>query len=177
MEIQNITNNNQKITAFYSIYKKYFPTSERETLANMKKLAKASSTVSNWDYTILELTNEENSIAGGVVYDWFSDINVIVIEYIFTLEAFRHKKIARNLVYFIKQKTPNAIVLIEVEKNGLSKPFWEKLGFFVISEDYIQPPISKKEKSFDGLVIMSNTVIKNLDHILKNYYWKYSFLN
>lgn len=77
----------------------------------------------------------------------------------------------------LKHKIPNITILIEVEKNGFAKTFWEKMDFSVVSENYIQPPISKNQKSFDGLVLMSNKPVKNLKDILKNHYWKYSFLN
>ena len=176
MQFKNITDDEQKIASFYDFYKNYFPPEERDTLTNMKKLAKKSLKVPEWEYTIIEVIDKEEKV-GGIIYDWFSDINVLIIEFVFIAEAYRHHKIAKRLIDRLKHKIPNITILIEVEKDGLAKPFWEKINFSVISENYIQPPISKEQKSVGGLVLMSNKPIKNLKNILKNYYWKYSFLN
>lgn len=176
MKFQNITGNVQRINDFYHFYKKYFPPMERDTLSNIKRLIQNASTVSEWEYTIVEVLDKEEKV-GGIIYDWFSDINVLIIEFVFIAEAYRHRKIAKRLVERLKHKIPNTTILIEVEKNGFAKTFWEKMDFSIVSDNYIQPPISKNQKSFDGLVLMSNKPVKNLKDILKNHYWKYSFLN
>lgn len=176
MKFQNITNDVQKIADFYGFYKKYFPPKERDTLSNMKKLAQNASSVPKWEYTIIEVIDKGKKV-GGIIYDWFSDINVLIIEFVFIAEAYRHHKIAKRLVNRLKHKIPNITILVEVEKDGFAKPFWEKMDFSVISETYIQPAISKDQKSFDGLILMSNKPVKNLKNILKNHYWKYSFVN
>ena len=176
MKFLNITRDEQKITDFYHFYKRYFPANERETLSNMKTLARNAAAVVDWKYVIVEVSDEGEKV-GGIIYDWFSDINVLIIEFVFIAEAYRHHQIARRLIERLKHKIPDITILIEVEKDGFARPFWNKMGFSVVSENYIQPPISKTQKSFDGLILMSNKPIKNLKSILKDHYWKYAFLN
>lgn len=175
MRFQNITKDEQRIVGFYNFYKQYFPPQERETLANMKKLAKMWSNTPDWKYAIIEVVDKEEKVAG-IIYDWFSDINVLIIEFVFVSENYRHHKIATRLLNRLRSKIPNITILIEVEKDGFAKPFWEKMNFSVISKKYIQPPVSKNQESFDGLLLMSDRPIKNLKDILENHYWKYSFI-
>ena len=176
MQISNITNDTKKIDAFYEFYKNYFPAPERDTLESMKKLSLNSATTKNWDYNIIEIKNKD-SFVGGMIYDWFSDIDLLIIEYIFILENYRNQSIAKQVISNLAHKKQNATILIEVEKDAPSKDFWKKLEFSVISTDYIQPKISKNQKSFDGLILMSNKNISDLQDVLQNHYWKYSFLN
>ncbi len=176
MELLNITYNNKEIAVFYDFYKKYFPSFERDTLESMKKLAFNSKNTKEWNYNIIKIIDNHNFV-GGLVYDYFSDINVIIIEFVFITETYRNKSIVKKLMQFIEQKTPNAAIIGEVEKDSANIKFWQNKGFSIISTDYIQPKINDKEKPFGGLVLMSNKPIINLQDVIKNHYWKYCFLN
>jgi len=176
MRFLNITNDEQKITAFYSFYKKYFPPQERDTLHNMKALAQKSVSIPGWTYVIQEVMDKDEPV-GGLIYDWFSDINVLIIEFVFIAKAYRHHRIAQRLIERLIHKIPDITILIEVEKESPAKEFWRKIGFSALRTPYIQPPISKDQKAFDGLMLMSNKPVKNLKNILHNHYWKYAFLN
>ncbi|MDY6407888.1 MAG: hypothetical protein SPL08_04225 [Pseudomonadota bacterium] len=66
MKFQNITGNVQRINDFYHFYKKYFPPMERDTLSNIKRLIQNASTVSEWEYTIVEVLDKEEKV--GVLF-------------------------------------------------------------------------------------------------------------
>ena len=175
MKIENITNNNNQIADFYQFYKNYFPLHERDTLESVKQLAYNAAKIKNWDYNIVKIT-DNGDFVGGLIYDCFSDINVIVIEFVFIVENYRHKSIIKKLLHYLEQIMPDASIIVEVEQNSPNIDFWNDKGFSVISTDYVQPKISNDQKPFDGLVLMSNKHIDNLDDVIKNHYWKYCFI-
>ena len=175
MKLLNITNNDKQIDVFYDFYKNYFPPFERDTIQSIKKLSRNSSKITDWYYNIIEITDNDNFV-GGLIYDYFMDINVIVIEFVFIVETYRHKSIIKKMLNYLEQKMPDAVILGEVEQNSPNVEFWKNKGFSVISTDYIQPKISQTQKPFDGLVLMSNKHINNLDDVIKNHYWKYCFI-
>ena len=101
----------------------------------------------------------------------------MIIEFIFIAEEYRRHKIAKRLVERLKNKIPDLTIIVETEKNGEAKNFWEKLDFKQQKYTYIQPALHKNKESFNGLILMSNKKVKNLKNILENYYWKYSFFD
>ena len=175
IKLFNISNDDEKIADFYQFYKNYFPPHERDTLESMLQLAHNSAKNTDWDYNIIEIA-DESSFIGGLVYDYFKDINVIVIEFIFIIEKFRSKSIVRQVFDYLEKKIPDVVILVEVDKDSPNIDFWRKKGFSIIQTDYIQPKISNNEKPFDGLVLMSNKPITNLQDVIQNHYWKYCFL-
>jgi len=64
MRFFDITANEQKITAFYDFYKRYFPPHERDTLKSMKTLAQRSAANSKWRYVIVEIMDGKNQVGG-----------------------------------------------------------------------------------------------------------------
>ena len=175
MEITNITNDTKKIADFYRVYRNYFPIYERDALESIKQLAYNAAKVKNWNYNIIQIT-DEGDFVGGLIYDYFTDINIIVIEFVFITEKFRGKSIVKQLLSYLERTMPDATILGEVEQNSPNVEFWQNKGFSVISTDYIQPKISQTQKPFDGLVLMSNKHIDNLDDVIQNHYWKYCFI-
>ena len=65
--------------------------------------------------------------------------------------------------------------MIEVEKDGEAQYFWRHMGFKDLDYDYVQPPIVEGNEPFDGLKLMASGEVSDIDDILKNHYWKYSF--
>jgi len=176
MRFSNITKVSEKIKDFYDFYKQYFPIEERDSLSTMKKLATNSTKISAWDYAIIEITDKEKKV-GGLIYDWFPEVDTLVIEFIFVAEEYRHHKIAKRLVERLVHKIPTVTIIVETEKDGDAKNFWKRLGFKQQRYTYIQPALHKNKEGFAGLMLMSNKKVKNLKNILENYYWKYCFFD
>ena len=65
--------------------------------------------------------------------------------------------------------------MIEVEKDGTAQNFWRHVGFSDLDYDYVQPPIVEGNEPFDGLKLMASGEVHDIDDVLKNHYWKYSF--
>ena len=49
------------------------------------------------------------------------------------------------------------------------------MGFNDLDYDYIQPPLVEGNEPFDGLKLMASGEVHDIDDVLKNHYWKYSF--
>lgn len=50
------------------------------------------------------------------------------------------------------------------------------MGFHDVENyDYVQPPINEGNVPFDGLKLMCDGQIQDIDDLLVNHYWKYSF--
>lgn len=108
-------------------------------------------------YHILLIQNQDSTTVGGIIYDYFFDSNVGLIEYIVTDPKFKKQGIA-TYAY----NTACSLLNIESKKNGFDRInfvccevekinsskcenhyFWENFGFKKLNFDYIQPSLDE----------------------------------
>lgn len=106
---------------------------------------------------------EEDTLLGGVIYDYFIDTNTGIIEYIATNPNVKQKGVASYAFQVV-----NELLDKEAQKNGFEKIsyitcevekeingkksnhyFWEKFGFRTFDFHYIQPPLDEEKEVVD----------------------------
>ncbi len=101
----------------------------------------------NQDISVVKVyLNENKELLGGIIYDYYSEIKTIGLQFIVVNQKFRKQDIATILykrmisVYQYNLK----YVFIEVNKQSNCKEFWSKLGFKDTKMLYIQPALEGK---------------------------------
>jgi len=111
---------------------------------------------------------------GGVVFDYYKDINCILIEYISTLKEFRGIGIASNFIDTIQKKYKVNYIIIEVENPQIISTdeaknrflFWQNRGFRIVDFKYIQPPLDDNKNQVEHMLIMCKTFSSNFEETL-----------
>lgn len=140
---------------YYKIYKfAFLDENECETYDNLINYLKKSSK------NYVHLLEDNERILGGMIFDYFSDINSIIIEYIAVLPEKQRNKLGTylyNEVINQFKKTNNVkYVFAEIENPDKNKPmnylfFWSSLKFKILDFDYYQPPLEINKKEVDTL--------------------------
>lgn len=161
--------------SFYNhIYVKSFPDiNKRESLENIIDFLtkKYDNLYGNNNYHILILHNDMN-IMGGIIFDYFSESNSGVIEFICISESFKRNGLASILynkaIDMINQDAKNIFFInadfifceidyITPEQEDLSYiHFWNKKGFKKLDFKYIQPPLSAEKDAVETLHLIVN---------------------
>ena len=132
----------------------------------------------------------KQKFCGGIVFDYYKDINCILIEYISTLNEFRGKGIASNLIDRICKKYKADYIIIEVENPQIIDTdeaknrflFWQNRGFKLVDFKYIQPPLDNTKNKVEHMNIMcknctdsvTKTIPANILMTALKYYFMYS---
>lgn len=191
-------NNKTTMEIFYKFYREIivpnFDDSERETIDQFEHELKLED--DSRKYYIVVILDDNSNMLGGIIFDYFTETNVGLIEYIVTDSKQKRKGIASESLKFAvnilnkeaKKRRYERIKFIcgEVEKqiNGREDKhyFWEKYGFKKLDFDYIQPALDSEKQPVEIMDFGIMTKIpnseflekgintKDLINILYNYY-------
>lgn len=146
-----ITSNNELFASIYELYKISFPTHERRTRASFEHLI-ANEVTFQCNAIIVD-----NQFVGFITLWKLSGFEFV--EHFAIKPEFRDRKLGVSAMKYLIQMTDQAIVLeVEMPKsNDASRRihFYERLGFFVLSDYYMQPPYHNDDFS-TPMLIMSN---------------------
>lgn len=172
MNISTITPNDIDFKPLFNFYCQFFPQIERNTYESL--CGYYSLTDEIYEYETIICKDLDRIIAGCYI-NIFKDINICFIEFIFVDQSYREQGIANKILNYLREHHSNPIFMIEVEKDGNAQRFWRHIGFKDLDYNYVQPPIVDGNKPFDGLKLMASGNVQNIDDVLINHYWKYSF--
>ena len=174
-EIELTFKDTELIERFYNLLINEFKTTnEIDTLDN---LIYRLENKPNPDISIAKVyVNDRDELLGGILYDYYKDINVIGIQFIVINPKFKCQGIA-NIIYkrMISVYQYNLkFVFIEVDKGSNCKGFWEHLGFRDTKILYIRPSLDGKKlcdylelwyKDYNGSVLQK----KDIDAFIRQY--------
>lgn len=188
----NDTNSMKLFGYFYNhIYVKSFPDiNKRESLENIVDFLtkKQNKLYGNNNYHIL-IIHDDINIMGGIIFDYFSNSNSGVIEFICIEENFKRKGLATilynkaiNMINEDARKisyTNVDFIFCEIDdvNNQTTDPsfihFWKNKGFKKLEFKYIQPSLSVEKTDVDNL----NLTVKILFKGKVSYIHKLDILN
>ena len=162
------------LSVFYSvIYSDSFPNdNERETLANILEYMKKSSATDMWFFKVLLAKEKDGRIVGGAVFDYFVDVNSVVIEFICVDPSLRTRSIGKQIwnnilksadALAIKHGHPCAkYVFCEVESPEMKTDgdmrhlaFWRSNWFRRLDFNYVQPALGRGRDAVSGLWLLA----------------------
>ena len=156
----------KKISRLYSAYEKTFPADERRDEEQFLAL------IEKPDCYIFGVHLEEKMV--GYVIIWELE-NCHFLEHFEVFEEFRNLKLGEKILAELKEKM-NQIVL-ESEPTNLNEMaarrigFYERNGFSIIDENYVQPSYGKGKNALQ-LFLLSNFGVENTSQIVKEIYAK-----
>ena len=141
---------------------------ERETLQNLMHYLEVSRQTADWDFQVILAQNSENEIIGGVVFDYFADVNATVVEFLCVDGRKRREGIGSCLWEQIIMQSDKLAshhgknrvseIYCEVDSPEISPDarlvhlkFWKNKSFQRLDFDYIQPALSKDTQPVKGL--------------------------
>ena len=151
------------------IYTEAFPNDdERESLSNFLVYLKESRKSRNWDFRVLLAKDGDGVVVGGIVFDYFRDLNSMVIEFICVEKERRRMQIGRRLWWEALRvadslaarqgKKGVACVFCEVDSPAISRDkelghllFWRNHGFGRLDFNYVQPALAEGLHPVEGL--------------------------
>lgn len=151
------------------IYTEAFPNDdERESLPNFLRYLKDSRKSRDWDFRVLLAKDGDGVVVGGIVFDYFRDVNSMVIEFVCVDKTRRRMQVGRRLwrealrtadAFAAKQgKKGVACVFCEVDSPAISHDkavghlsFWRDHGFGRLDFDYVQPALAEGLHPVEGL--------------------------
>lgn len=148
------------------IYTEAFPNDdERESLSNFLRYLKNSRKVRNWDFRVLLAKDGDGVVVGGIVFDYFRDLNSMVVEFICVDKTRRRMRIGERLWREALHVADNlagkkgvASVFCEVDSPAISRDkamghlkFWRTHGFGRLDFTYIQPALEEGLQPVKGL--------------------------
>lgn len=172
MTILDVTHNEKLEKIVFHEYVRHFPVIEQNTMDTIREY-KTKYKFGAF-YKIIGIFDECWNCIGGCYYWLFSDINTMVIEFIFIQEHHRGKGLSTKILEQIVENK-NLLIVIEVDKGSSAESYWSKLGFSPIDYEYIQPAIVNGNPEYHGLRIWSNVTDFDIEEVIKNHYWKYAF--
>lgn len=144
-EIELTYKDTDLIKKFYNLLSSEF--TDPNELDSLENLIYRLENKPNPDISVVKIyLNENKELLGGVMYDYYSDIQTIGLQFIVVNPKFRKQNIATIMykrmasIYQYSLK----FVFIEVNKHSNCKDFWSKLGFKDTSILYIQPALEGK---------------------------------
>lgn len=151
----------KKLSRLFSAYEKTFPADERRDENQFLSL------IEKPNCYIFGVKNEDD-LAGYVIL-WKCE-NFHFLEHFEVFEEFRNLKLGSQILAELMEKFGNLI--LESEPSDLNEMaerrinFYERNGFSIISEDYIQPSYGEGKNSLK-LFLMSNFEVENLEKTIE----------
>ncbi len=146
MKFQRIKNAQDLLfQSVWTIYKNSFPADEKRILAQQKKLFRKR------EYFLFAVLEKEQLL--GFLSTWNLD-SLLFIEHFAVKKELRRRGIGTKTLqdFILQQKTKDRKIILEAERpntNFAAKKrivFYERLGFKLCSENYMQPPYFIKKK-------------------------------
>ncbi|MDR0964358.1 MAG: hypothetical protein LBM60_07060 [Clostridium sp.] len=164
-------------TFYTTIYCPAFPDiNERETLDNMLHYLRKEEMKGTKNNYHIVLAQNNGHLLGGIIFDYFCNSNVGVIEFITTSKTNRCKGSGREIyqkaVEILRLDSSKAgyqqlnAIICEIDKLLPSNDrdpsylhFWSKMGFKKIGNfNYIQPSLSETQSDVDTLELICNNL-------------------
>lgn len=178
-EIELTYKDTDLIKKFYNLLSSEF--TDPNELDSLENLIYRLENKPNPDISVVKIyLNENKELLGGVMYDYYSDIQTIGLQFIVVDPKFRKQNIATIMykrMISIYQYTLK-YVFIEVDKQSGYKEFWSKFGFKDTSILYIQPALEGKlacdyfelwSKEYNNSILNK----RNIDNFI-DYYDRYA---
>ncbi|MBQ9254832.1 MAG: GNAT family N-acetyltransferase [Bacteroidales bacterium] len=141
---------NKDFSLAKNLYENAFPENERRSLSSLDNL------VENSPYFHFLPIHENNSFAGFATVWNFSQF--IYIEHFAILPKLRNMGIGSRFLKNLQDKYQKAIVLeVELPDNDIAKnrvSFYQRLGFKLLPDFYMQPAYSKEKESIEMKVML-----------------------
>ena len=156
----------KKISKIFYAYEKTFPADERREKEQFLDLIEKS------DCYIFGVKNDENLV--GYLIFWELK-NCYFLEHFEVFEEFRNLKLGEKILFELKEKFHK--IILESEPKDLNEmsarriAFYERNGFSIVDENYIQPSYGEGKKSLN-LFLLSNFQVENLNEIKSEIYQK-----
>ena len=151
----------KKLSRLFSAYEKTFPADERRDENQFLSLNEKPNCY------IFGVKNDDD-LAGYVIL-WKCE-NFHFLEHFEVFEEFRNLKLGSKILSELKEKFGNLI--LESEPSNLNEMaerrinFYERNGFSIISEKYIQPSYGEG-KNWLNLFLLSNFEVENISEIVE----------
>ena len=156
----------KKLSRIFAAYERTFPADERRNHDQFLVL------LENPDSFIFAVKNDETHV--GYVILWKLE-SCYYLEHFEVFEEFRNLKLGSQILIELNEKFGN--ILLESEPSPLDEMalrrinFYLRNGFFIISEDYIQPSYGPGKNSMN-LFLLSNFSLDDVKEIEKELHAK-----
>ncbi|WP_419868900.1 GNAT family N-acetyltransferase [Chryseobacterium sp. CT-SW4] len=157
MEFLTITlSDDYLVQSIYHSYSNTFPESERRNYDQFIKL------FSHPNVKVIAVLNESQAIGYLILWELS---NYIFVEHFEVFEAFRSQKLGSHITGYLFKNYPRIVLEIEPEHLGEDAKrrysFYQKNGFHLIDEMYVQPSYGEGKKTLD-LWLLANYTPENL---------------
>lgn len=165
MEFLQITSSEDyRVQEIYTSYSSTFPEDERRDCPQFVSL------FSNPHVKIISVLHESKTV--GYLIIWKLS-NSVFVEHFEVFEAFRSQKLGSHITGYLFNNYPRIILEIEPDHLGEDAKrrysFYQKNGFRLIDEMYIQPSYGEGKKPLD-LWLLANYSPENLDLVKDEIY-------
>lgn len=165
MEFLQITSSEDyRVQEIYTSYSSTFPEDERRDWPQFVSL------FANPHVKIISVLHESKTV--GYLIIWTLS-NSVFVEHFEVFEAFRSQKLGSHITGYLFNNYPRIILEIEPDHLGEDAKrrysFYQKNGFRLIDEMYIQPSYGEGKKPLD-LWLLANYSPENLDLIKDEIY-------
>ena len=156
--------NRKKISKIFYRYEKTFPEEERRSKDQFLDLSE------NPDAFVYSINHEDENIGYCVIWELQG---FYFLEHFEVFEEFRNQKFGEKILEALKEKFEKLV--LETEPNSLSEianrrlGFYQRNGFEVIKENYLQPSYSEGKSSLQ-LFLMANFLTENLENSIQEIY-------
>ncbi|WP_124641599.1 MULTISPECIES: GNAT family N-acetyltransferase [Amniculibacterium] len=167
MHFQQLTHlDTVSLEKIFDSYELSFPADERRSEVQFQALIK------NHDATIFAIDVEDEMI--GYLITWFLG-KVVFIEHFEVFEVFRNKKYGAKILSEFSKMHPHLV--LESEPSTLNEMaarrigFYERNGFHVIDDKYIQPAYDPEKNNLQ-LYLMSNFTVDEVQALVQEIHTK-----
>ncbi|SDH97540.1 hypothetical protein SAMN05421846_10397 [Chryseobacterium taeanense] len=165
MEFLQITSSEDyRVQEIYSAYCTTFPEDERRDWEKLTTL------FSHPKAKIISVFHESQNIGYLIVWELS---NFTFVEHFEVFEEFRSQKLGSHITGYLFENYPRIILEIEPEHFGENAArrysFYQKNGFHLIDEMYVQPSYGKDKKPLD-LWLLSNYTPENVKEVKDEIY-------
>ncbi len=158
IKINTVTD--QLFPEFFELYLTSFPAAERRTLTSLEDVMQNEES-----FNVFAILLEEKYV-GFVCYWTFERFTFI--EHFAVSPRMRGQHIGSNIIRMLQLQVKQPIVLeVETPQNKIAVRrihFWERLGFYVLSNYYMQPPYD------DSLFLIPMLIMSNDYHFANRHF-------
>lgn len=151
----------KKISRIFSAYEKTFPADERRDEEQFLDL------LENEKSFILSIKNDDFQVGYAILWKLET---FYFLEHFEVFEEFRNLKLGSHILSELKEKFGK--IVLESEPSDLSEMaerrigFYERNGFSIISENYLQPSYGEGKNALN-LYLLNNFPVENISEIVK----------
>lgn len=165
MEFLQITSpDDYRVQQIYHSYSTTFPEDERREWSQFIKLFEHS------NVKVISVLNDTENVGYLILWEL---TNYVFVEHFEVFAEFRNQKLGSHITDYLFKNYPR--IILEIEPEHLNEDakrrfsFYQRNGFNLIDETYVQPSYGEGKKSLN-LWLLANYIPENLEEVKEEIY-------